>query len=55
MKTCVVSLLALVLLIIAVSTAGYLSLEKAGQFSPRKCEEKGGRWDEAVELCRYDD
>ena len=41
-----------VLILGAVVFGAYLILESGGQFSPEKCVEKGGKWDEAYELCR---
>ena len=49
-----VRLVALVAVGAALLWGIYVVLERDGQFSPTKCEQQGGKWDEAVELCNKD-
>ena len=55
MKSYLLRLVTALIIITVLITGVYLILEDDGQFSPNKCEEKGGTWDVAVELCHHDD
>ena len=49
-----VRLVALAAVGVALLWGIYVVLERDGQFSPTKCVQQGGKWDEAVELCNKD-